>query len=319
MGDPLILLNSSIATAPGDYTVRLVSEDEARQIVARALAGDGVFSAIGHKSTAAFLSEVLETPVADQRPTIRQRPGQSALVLKLDQRLPDPAGKDYTREELDHIFATYGYSFYLMTRAEEPPLDGIDWTPTAKISAARMGDPEVLEQVRRERRPVAVALGDGEPLLLEPPHRVFSTAEQLNEHVDQRYPDAPPRALEHLPALLGPGRKVYLPPDGTGDPRVHLAEWDRSNRLWRLHEVSPARFCDEVEAAAATAPADLRKAASEELRRVRALAGRPPGTGPAQGIGAAMDRAKRTAGMVTSGRPGHAPTERRRGKGGRGR
>jgi hypothetical protein len=103
----LAILNTSIVTADGDYTIRTISHVEA---VATAHAADGIDSAVSHPSTAVILTGMLgiEVPVNDQMFT--QQPGQQSLVFKLNGR--PPTGKELSLSELEEI----GFSFKILTR-----------------------------------------------------------------------------------------------------------------------------------------------------------------------------------------------------------
>jgi dihydroxyacid dehydratase/phosphogluconate dehydratase len=56
---------------------------------ARAVAAQGACSAIGHAATARFLSQCLGIEVPLNRKAIQMKPGDSALVLRLLDRLPE--------------------------------------------------------------------------------------------------------------------------------------------------------------------------------------------------------------------------------------
>jgi hypothetical protein len=115
---PMALLNTAICTAPGDYTIREITADEAysMRMTAGTLSDEqgGVdppfVSAIGHQATADALSEILGTKVSVNRIAFVQEPGQEAIVLKLRGRLPE--GQILDRAALDEI----GYDLWLMTR-----------------------------------------------------------------------------------------------------------------------------------------------------------------------------------------------------------
>lgn len=103
---PLLVLNTSIATADGSYELRTIALDEARELADT----HDLDSAVGHEATAAALAELLgrEVPVSRQQAT--QAPGQRALVFKLNARPPEGAVLD--RAELDEI----GYTLKVMDR-----------------------------------------------------------------------------------------------------------------------------------------------------------------------------------------------------------
>jgi len=105
--EKITLLNAAILTAYGTFDYKLVTLEEARQIVRGA--GE-VQSAIGHSSTAETLAELLEIPVAVNRIQYLQRTGEAALIFRLKQRAPE--GKVLNREEIEEI----GYEFGVLRR-----------------------------------------------------------------------------------------------------------------------------------------------------------------------------------------------------------
>ena len=104
---PLALLNTSIITAPGNYTMKPITLEQARELVENAYSLD---SAIGHESTAQIMSELLGIDVPVNRQMFEQKSGQKALVFKLNGRPPE--GKILSREDIEKI----GYHFQLMVR-----------------------------------------------------------------------------------------------------------------------------------------------------------------------------------------------------------
>ena len=91
------LLNSPVLTAFGSYVFHGPLSPE----VARAKIPKRAISAIGHETTALFLSWLLDMPVEPARIMVRMEPGDTALVLKLLERLPE--GKVLGVEELKGI------------------------------------------------------------------------------------------------------------------------------------------------------------------------------------------------------------------------
>lgn len=106
---PLAVLNTSIATADGSYTLRTVSAGYARDLIGRSRE---ILSAVGHEATAQALSEILGTEVPVNRIQFEQQPGQVALVFKLRGRLPE--GQVLTLEQLEKV----GYDLKVMERTE---------------------------------------------------------------------------------------------------------------------------------------------------------------------------------------------------------
>ena len=111
----LALLNTSILTAFGTFQYQPVSLKDAQLVAYNAVEpmigpDDGIISAIGHESTAAVLTDLLEMPIAMNRIQFEQEVNQSALVFKLKGRAPE--GVILTREQIEGI----GYEFGLLTR-----------------------------------------------------------------------------------------------------------------------------------------------------------------------------------------------------------
>lgn len=104
---PLTLLNTSIFTADGSFTLETITLEHAKSLVDSA---DTLDSAVGHDSTAQIMTELLGTEVPVNRQMFVQKPGQQALVFKLNGRPPE--GKILTVADIEKI----GYSFKLLTR-----------------------------------------------------------------------------------------------------------------------------------------------------------------------------------------------------------
>lgn len=103
---PLLMLNTTVATADGSYELRTVSLDEARELATT----HDLDSAVGHEPTAAALSGLLGRAVPVNRQQATQAAGQTALVFKLNARPPEGVMLD--RAELDEI----GYTLKVMYR-----------------------------------------------------------------------------------------------------------------------------------------------------------------------------------------------------------
>lgn len=107
MKHPIALLNASILTADGEYTMDTIPVEQARELVQSEV---GYISAIGHESTANILSTLLGMDVPVNRILFEQTVGQQAVVFKLNGRPPE--GQILTEAEIEEI----GYSFKLLTR-----------------------------------------------------------------------------------------------------------------------------------------------------------------------------------------------------------
>ena len=104
----LALLNTSILTTTGTYSLTDITLDEAIRLVSDNV--DNLDSAIGHQSTAEIMTTLLGADIPSNRLMFVQQVGQQALVFKLNGRPQE--GKILSAEEIE----TIGYKFQLLTR-----------------------------------------------------------------------------------------------------------------------------------------------------------------------------------------------------------
>jgi hypothetical protein len=91
------ILNAPILTSYGKFVYRKISVDKTRQI----LSSSEFTSAIGHETTAKFLTQLLGIDIPFNRIQIKMRKGDKAIVFKLIDRLPE--GKVLSETELKNI------------------------------------------------------------------------------------------------------------------------------------------------------------------------------------------------------------------------
>jgi uncharacterized protein 26 len=101
---PIAILNTTILTTDGDFTLKTISLDQAKELIQNR----EILSAVGHESTAQILTELLETEVPLNRIQFKQQSGQKALCFKLNGRPQE--GAILTAEEIEKI----GYEFKLL-------------------------------------------------------------------------------------------------------------------------------------------------------------------------------------------------------------
>jgi len=104
---PVLLLNSPVLTAPGQYRLRRITCKQACALVQNR----PYVSAIGHKATAEVMSSLLGIQIPFARVGIEQQPGQIAIVLRLLKRPPEGVVLT-TRAELN----AFGYEFARLDR-----------------------------------------------------------------------------------------------------------------------------------------------------------------------------------------------------------
>jgi len=104
----VFILNSPILTSYGTYRYSKISLERAKNL----LYTEGFQSAIGHKSTADFLTQLLGIKIPVNRIRIIMQPGDKAIVFRILQRLPE--GAVLSKEELKKI----PYELGLLEREE---------------------------------------------------------------------------------------------------------------------------------------------------------------------------------------------------------
>lgn len=104
----ITILNTSILTNFGEYSYTPLEVENVRQLVQHP--ETNVLSAVGHKATAEILTELLDISVPENRIQYSQEVGDTALVFKLNSRIPE--GVILSKPQIEEI----GYTFGLLTR-----------------------------------------------------------------------------------------------------------------------------------------------------------------------------------------------------------
>ena len=103
----IVLLNAAILTNFGNFEFSEISLHDAKDLVSKT---DKVESAIGHKSTAELLTDLLDHPVEQNRIEYKQKIGEKALIFRLKSRPPE--GEVLNKEEVEKI----GFEFGVLER-----------------------------------------------------------------------------------------------------------------------------------------------------------------------------------------------------------
>ncbi len=97
MTKKVYVLNAPILTSYGTFIFRKISIGKARNILSK----NEFVSAIGHESTAKFLSQILGINIPLNRIQIKMSKGDRAVVFKLLDRLPE--GKVLSIDEIKNV------------------------------------------------------------------------------------------------------------------------------------------------------------------------------------------------------------------------
>ncbi|MCI7303040.1 MAG: DUF1874 domain-containing protein [Clostridiales Family XIII bacterium] len=100
------ILNTSILTTAGEYTLKDITLEDAKQIIA----GQEIDGAVGHQSTSEILTTLLKRDVPVNRQFFQQQVGQKCIVFKLLGRPEE--GKILSLADIEKI----GYKFQLLER-----------------------------------------------------------------------------------------------------------------------------------------------------------------------------------------------------------
>lgn len=104
----IYLINSPVLTDFGIYEYNPIGVDEVKTM----LTYHEFTSAIGHKSTAIFLSNLFGIPVPYNRITIKQTLNDILIIIKL--KIRNEANKEYTKEEIEET----GYELGILIRKQ---------------------------------------------------------------------------------------------------------------------------------------------------------------------------------------------------------
>jgi Domain of unknown function (DUF1874). len=106
-GRRIVLLNTSVITAQGEFSYKEISLLEARKKIRLFKKSNlEIMSTIGHESTAQILSDLLNTEVKVNRINYVQLPTDICIVFRLKDRTAE--GRILTKEELGRTEFVFG-------------------------------------------------------------------------------------------------------------------------------------------------------------------------------------------------------------------
>ncbi len=90
----VLLLNSAVMPDEGVYTLKCISETTFQKVLREAAATDNFQSYIGYPETARLIEQITGIEVEVSREQATLTPGDTMLIVKLRQRVANPADKE---------------------------------------------------------------------------------------------------------------------------------------------------------------------------------------------------------------------------------
>ena len=97
----ILLLNSAVMPDEGVYTLKRISEATFKKELQDAATSDNFKSYIGYPETARLIEEITGVAVAVSREQATLVPGDIMLIVKLRQRVVNPADKETLQFSID--------------------------------------------------------------------------------------------------------------------------------------------------------------------------------------------------------------------------
>lgn len=111
----ILLLNSAVMPDEGVYTLRQITKTAFEKVLRAAAATDNFKSYIGYPETARLIEQITGIEVEVSREQATLTPGDTMLIVKLRQRVANPADKETLQ------LSTDDFEFF---RCDWKPLDG---------------------------------------------------------------------------------------------------------------------------------------------------------------------------------------------------
>ena len=99
----ILLLNSAVMPNEGVYTLKRISADTFKNNLQEASATDDFKSYIGYPETAGLIKQITGVAVDVSREQATLTPGDTMLIVKLRQRVANPADKETLQLSIDDI------------------------------------------------------------------------------------------------------------------------------------------------------------------------------------------------------------------------
>ena len=97
----ILLLNSAVMPDEGVYTLKQISADTFKTVLQEAAATDNFQSYIGYPETARLIEQVTGIAVEVSREQATLTPDDTMLIIKLRQRVANPANKETLQLSVD--------------------------------------------------------------------------------------------------------------------------------------------------------------------------------------------------------------------------
>lgn len=97
----ILLLNSAVMPVEGMYTLQRISETTFKKELQNAAATSNFKSYIGYPETARLIEQITSIVVEVSREQATLTPGDTMLIVKLRQRIVDPADKEPVQFSID--------------------------------------------------------------------------------------------------------------------------------------------------------------------------------------------------------------------------
>lgn len=90
----ILLFNSAVMPDEGVYTLKRISADTFKKVLQEAVVTDNFKSYIGYPETAKIIEQLTNVDIEVSRAQAELTPGDEILIVKLRQRVADPANRD---------------------------------------------------------------------------------------------------------------------------------------------------------------------------------------------------------------------------------